>query len=112
MADKSEISSKVLIETPVSNLNPSVLEELGMFLNIRMPLKDIRTLAGKLGYSFQRVLNFEREHNPTVSVLEDWWTSYGKNGKEKTVSELVAKLKEMKRDDAVDFLKPHEFTGI
>jgi hypothetical protein len=111
MVDKSEMCSKVCVENLASNLKPNVLDELGMYLNPRMPLKDYRTLAGKLGYSFMRVRNFEREHSPTVSLLEDWWTSYGKKGEAKTVAELIKKLEEMKRDDAASLLKPYEFIG-
>lgn len=104
-------SSKVTVQTLISNLKPNVLDELGMYLNPRMPLKDFRTLAGKMGYTFMRVRNFERESNPTVSLLEDWWTSFGKKGESKTVGDLIKYLEEMRRDDAVDLLKPFEFTG-
>ncbi|XP_031553377.1 mucosa-associated lymphoid tissue lymphoma translocation protein 1-like [Actinia tenebrosa] len=111
MADKSKTSSKLLVKTPLSNLNPNVLEELGMFLNPRLISKDVRTLSGKLGYSLRRVQNFERERNPTACMLEDWSTCY-EEGQEKTVSELLVKLEEMKRHDAVDFLKPYEFSEV
>lgn len=103
--------SKVCVENLASNLKPNTLDELAMYLNPRMPLKDYKTLAGKLGYSFLRVRNFERDHNPTISLLEDWWTSYSKKGEAKTVSELIKILEEMKRDDAASLLRPYEFIG-
>lgn len=111
MAAKSQMCSKVCVENLASNLKPNILDELAMYLNPRMPLKDYKTLAGKLGYSFLRVRNFERDHNPTISLLEDWWTSYSKKGEAKTVSELIKILEEMKRDDAASLLRPYEFIG-
>lgn len=103
--------SKVTVKTLVCKLKPDVLQELGMYLNPYMPLKDYRSLAGKLGYTFMRVVNFERERNPTIALLEDWWTSFNNKNEPKTVSELMQVLEEMRRDDAVDLLKPYEYTG-
>lgn len=88
-----------------------VLETLGMKLNPRLPRKDFRTLAGKMKYTYERIRNFEREKNPTLSVLSDWWTEAGKRGEVKTVTELIEILAQMSRDDAVMLLREHEFSS-
>ena len=99
------------VPTLLNGLSMDVLEKLGMKLNPRHPLKDFRYLAGKMKYNYEMVRNFERQKNPTISLLEDWFMSHTRNGERKTVTHLIELLKDMKRDDAVDILKPVEFTG-
>ena len=99
------------VPTLASSLNMEVLEKLGMKLNPRHPMKDFRYLAGKMNYNFERVRNFERERNPTIALIADWYTSNADDGEAKTVTQLIDLLKKMKRDDAVDLLRDHEFTG-
>ena len=99
------------VPTLVSTLSMDVLERLGMKLNPRHPMKDFRYLAGLMNYTYEMVRNFERQRNPTVSLLSEWNMSHAANGEAKTVSDLIELLKEMKRDDTVEILKPVEFTG-
>ena len=99
------------VPTLASRLDMDVLETLGMKLNPRLPRKDFRTLAGKMKYTYERIRNFEREKNPTLSVLSDWWTEAGKRGEVKTVTELIEILAQMSRDDAVMLLREHEFSS-
>ena len=91
----------------VSSLDGEVLERLSMKLNPRMLLKDYQSLAGRLKYTYEYIRNFDRERNPTLALLQHWWSS--KRGKEKTVSVLIEHLSEMERDDCVDLLRPYEF---
>lgn len=88
-----------------------ILEKLGMKLNPRHPMKDFRYLAGKMNYNYESVRNFERQKNPTVFLLGEWWMSCERNGEVKTVTHLIELLKDMGRDDAVEILRPVEFTG-
>lgn len=85
----------------VSSLDYHIMEELSILLNHKMPRKDWRSLAGRLGYNVVRIRNFERTENPTIELLSDWGTS---NEREKTVSSLIGYLTEMDRDDAVRVL--------
>ena len=110
MANASH-GSKVRIPTPIINLNYEVLEKLGMKLNYRMPLKDFRTLAGKMKFTYEVVKNLERQPNPTAALLVRWSQSQAKLGEEKNVTELIEMLNQMGRDDAVDLMTAHEFTG-
>lgn len=91
----------------VSSLDGEVLERLSMKLNPRMLLKDYQSLAGRLKYTYEYIRNFDRERNPTLALLQHWWSS--KRGKEKTVTVLIEHLSEMERDDCVDLLRPYEF---
>lgn len=99
------------VPTLMSSVSMEILEKLGMKLNPRHPLKDFRYLAGKMKYNYESVRNFERQKNPTIFLLSEWWTSSAQNGEMKTVSHLIHFLKEMRRDDAVEILRPVEFTG-
>ena len=91
----------------VSSLDGEVLERLSMKLNPRMLLKDYQSLAGRLKYTYEYIRNFDRERDPTLALLQHWWSS--KRGKEKTVTVLIEQLSEMERDDCVDLLRPYEF---
>jgi hypothetical protein len=93
----------------VSSLDGEVLERLSMKLNPRMLLKDYQSLAGRLKYTYEFIRNFARERDPTLALLQHWWSS--KRGKEKTVSVLIDFLSDMERDDCVDLLRPYEFYG-
>lgn len=99
------------VSTLMSCLSMDILEQLGMKLNPRHPMKDFRFLAGKMNYNYESVRNFERQKNPTVSLLYEWWMSSERNGEVKTVTHLIELLKSMGRDDAVNILRPVEFTG-
>ena len=100
-----------VVPTLMSSLSMDVLEKLGMKLNPRHPLKDFRYLAGKMNYTYESVRNFERQKNPTVFLLSEWWMSSAEKGEQKTVTNLIEYLQEMRRDDAVELLRPVEFTG-
>lgn len=91
----------------VSSLDGEVLERLSMKLNPRMLMKDYQSLAGRLKYTYEYIRNFARERDPTLTLLQHWWSS--KRGKEKTVSVLIEHLSDMERDDAVDLLRPYEY---
>ena len=91
----------------VSSLDGEVLERLSMKLNPRMLLKDYQSLAGRLKYTYEFIRNFARERDPTLALLQHWWSS--KRGKEKTVTVLIELLSDMERDDCVDLLRPYEF---
>ena len=99
------------VPTLVSSLSMDVLERLGMKLNPRHLMKDFRYLAGKMNYNYEMVRNIERQRNPTIFLLNDWFMTHARNGEPKTVTDLIELLKDMQRDDAVDLLKPVEFTG-
>ena len=99
------------VQTLVRCLSMDVLEKLAIKLNPRHPLKDFRYLAGKMGYNYEMVKNIERQKNPTTYLVSDWDMTHATNGESKTVSDLIEFLKEMKRDDAVEILRPFEFTG-
>ena len=107
--------SSVKVPTLVKNLHFDVLERLGMKMNYRMPMKDFRTLAGKMKYTYEAVKNFERHANPTAALLMQWSHSgsrgRGKVGEEKTVTDLIQLLSLMGREDAVDLMSQYEFTG-
>ncbi|XP_046859953.1 uncharacterized protein LOC124453229 isoform X2 [Xenia sp. Carnegie-2017] len=88
-------------------LDGDVLEKLSMKLNPRMLMKDYQSLAGRFKYTYDYILNFARERDPTLALLNHWWTA--KRGKEKTVSVLIEHLSAMERDDCVELLQPYEF---
>ncbi len=93
----------------VKDLQPDVLKELSLLLNPDMVVsKDWRSLASKFNMKYQHILNYERKSDPTAAVLNDWWSGPG----DKTVTVLISMLRSMKRIDAVNLLKPHEFTGM
>ena len=80
-----------------------------MKLNPRMLLKDYQSLAGRLKYTYEFIRNFARERDPTLALLQHWWSS--SRGKEKTVTVLIEHLSDMQRDDCVDLLRPYEFSS-
>jgi hypothetical protein len=91
----------------VSSLDGEVLEGLSMKLNPRMLMKDYKYLAARLKYTYECIQNFARERNPTLALLQHWWSS--RRGKEMTVTVLIELLSDMERDDCVDLLRPYEF---
>ena len=99
------------VPTLISSLRMDVLEKLGMKLNPRHSMKDFRYLAGLMNYTYDMVRNIELHKNPTIHLLSEWSMSHAKNGVAKTVTDLIELLKDMKRDDVVEILKPVEFTG-
>ena len=99
------------VPTLVGTLSMDILERLGMKLNPRHPMKDFRYLAGLMNYTYEMVRNLERQRNPTIYLLSEWNMAYATNGEARTVSDLIDFLKEMKRDDVVEILKPVEYTG-
>lgn len=101
----------VRVPTLMTSLSMDILEKLSMKLNPRHPLKDFRYLAGKMGYTYERVRNLEYQKNPTVALLGEWMMSGADQGEAKTVTDLIELLKGMRRDDAVELLRPVEFTG-
>lgn len=107
-ANKADL---VRVPTLMTSLSMDILEKLGMKLNPRHPLKDFRYLAGKMGYTYERVKNLEYQKNPTVALLGEWMMSGADAGEAKTVTDLIGLLKGMRRDDAVELLRPVEFTG-
>ena len=112
VTDENMATNKTnVVPTLMSGLSMDVLEKLGMKLNPRHPLKDFRYLAGKMNYTYESVRNFERQKNPTAFLLSEWWMSNAEKGEQKTVTDLIKYLQEMKRDDAVELLRPVEFTG-
>ena len=101
----------VRVPTLVRYLRMDVLEELSFKLNPRHNMKDFRYLAGLMNYNYGMVKNLERQKNPTTYLLSEWDMSHAANGEAKTVGDLIELLKQMKRDDAVEILRPFEFTG-
>ncbi|XP_028399837.1 uncharacterized protein LOC114523172 isoform X2 [Dendronephthya gigantea] len=91
----------------VSSLDGEILERLSMKLNPRMLMKDYQSLAGRFKYTYEYIRNFARERDPTLALLQHWWSS--KRGREKTVTVLIEHLSDMERDDCVDLLRPYEF---
>ncbi|KAK2568420.1 hypothetical protein P5673_007452 [Acropora cervicornis] len=99
------------VPTPLRCLKMNVLEELSRKLNPRHNTKDFRYLAGLMNYTYEMVKNLEREKNPTAYLVSEWAMCHASGGEPKTVGDLLELLKEMRRDDAVEILKPFEFTG-
>ena len=86
-----------------------VLRQLAMHLNPRTELgNDWTGMAGCLGYKYLAIQNHEREKNPTLSVLSEWWRQEG----DKTVTKLISVLKEIGHNLAAQLLEPHEFCGM
>ncbi|XP_068704662.1 mucosa-associated lymphoid tissue lymphoma translocation protein 1 homolog [Montipora capricornis] len=102
----------VRVPTLVRYLRMDVLEELSFKLNPRHNMKDFRYLAGLMNYNYGMVKNLERQKNPTTYLLSEWDMSHAANGEAKTVGDLIELLKQMKRDDAVEILRPFEFTDV
>ncbi len=93
----------------VKDLSPLTLRELSQCLNPELLVAaNWRSLAGHLGFSITNILNFEREKDPTLSVLQEWWTT---GREEKTVRHLLDILQSMERYDCKRLLEPYEFTG-
>ena len=99
------------VPTPLRCLKMNVLEELSRKLNPRHNTKDFRYLAGLMNYTYEMVKNLEREKNPTAYLVSEWAMCHASGGEPKTVGDLLELLKEMRRDDAIEILKPFEFTG-
>eukprot|EP00794_Sanderia_malayensis_P012482 gene12482-13765_t len=68
---------------------------------------DWQSMAGRMGFKYGEVLNFNRRSDPTSAVLRQWSED---QGSEATVTELMKILRDIKRNDAVALLKKHEFT--
>ncbi len=93
----------------VKDLSAGTLHDLSQLLNPDvMVAENWRSLAGHLGFSITNILNFERERDPTLSVLQEWWTT---GREEKTVRHLLDILQSMERYDCKRLLEPYEFTG-
>lgn len=93
-------------KTLSTNLPHDVIEELCLILNPSLPLKDYRSLAGKMGLRYIYVKNLDRAENPTEKLLQHWWSEEGS----KTVTDLIELLMQIERHDAIDLLRPHEYT--
>lgn len=100
------------VPTPLRCLKMNVLEELSRKLNPRHNTKDFRYLAGLMNYTYEMVKNLEREKNPTAYLVSEWAMCHASGGEPKTVGDLLELLKEMRRDDAIEILKPFEFTEV
>ena len=103
-------TAKMRVKRRVEDLDMKVLKDLSMLLNPRMMCgEDWRNLAGKFGMKYVQILNIdERERNPSLAVLKDWWAEPG----DRTVSVLLAMLTDMKRADCVRLLEPFEYYGM
>lgn len=99
-----------MIKRRVEDLDVAILKQLSMHLNPRMMCGgDWRNLAGHFGMRYMQIVNIdEREKNPTLAILKDWWTEGG----DRSVSALVRLMKEMKRADCVRLLEPFEYYGM
>ena len=85
----------------VRELPSHIFMELGKLLNPKS-FNNWITLAGRLGFNNSDVKNFEIfPEDATQRTLEEW----GQRD-ESTVAVLINVLKEMKRDDCVEILKP------
>ncbi|XP_066916691.1 uncharacterized protein [Clytia hemisphaerica] len=94
--------------THVSDLPHDIIEEISCCLNPRLLRKDYRSLAGKMGMTHRQVKNIDSKQNPTEELINLWVTGPGS----KTVTDLMGKLKEIERHDAIRILQEHEFTVI
>ena len=93
----------------VRDLPQPVLKTLSMHLNPRMIVGgDWMSLAGEFGKNYMEIRNFELAPDPTMAVLEDWWSDVG----DKTVSRLMDIMKKIKRFDVFKILEPCEFYGM
>lgn len=90
-------------KTLIRHLPGDVYENLGRLLNPKS-FNNWVTLAGRLGFNNSDVKNFEiHPDEATQTVLTEWGQREGS-----TVDVLIDVLKEMKRDDCVEVLKPWE----
>eukprot|EP00794_Sanderia_malayensis_P017080 gene17080-18801_t len=96
------------MNTNVSDVDPCIWKQLSTLLNPRMVVGgDWTSMAGKMGFKYQDILNFDRERDPTAAVLHEWSIEKGLYA---TVSELILILRNVQRNDAVELLKEHELT--
>ena len=90
-------------KTLVRDLPSHIYIELGRFLNPKS-LNNWIILAGRLGFNDSDVKNFDTyPDQATQRVLDEWGQR-----EDSTVNALICELKEMKRDDCVQVLKPWE----
>ncbi len=90
----------------VSELDHAVLKKFSILMNPRMVVgSDWMSMAGAFGLTYQEILNYDRQIDPTLAVLKDWWAEDG----DRTVTALIKILESIKRFDAVKLLRPHEF---
>ena len=83
------------------DIDGTYAEELGSILNPDS-LSNWSVLAGKLGFTQIAIKNFQLSPTKaTQEMLSDWGTSNSA-----TVFRLYSILKEMRRDDAAEVLKP------
>ena len=75
-------------------------EDICLYLNVKNPGKDYKTLAGKMGYTVQEVRKFEFKENPADALLSNWETKSGN-----TVDKLIEILKSMGNDVAAEKLE-------
>ena len=63
--------------------------------------RDWKTLADKMGYSYQKILFFESctDRGPVYHLIRDY------ESEEKTVRDLFKLLKEMRREDLIEELQ-------
>ena len=65
---------QLIVKTMSRDLRHDVIEELCLILNPSLPLKDYRSLAGKMGLKYIYVKNLDRVENPTEKLLQHWWS--------------------------------------
>ena len=92
---------------PFSELPHYVVEELCMCLNPPLMRKDYRSLAGKMGFTHKQVKNIDTKSNPTEELLAIWASGKGS----KNVTDLIELLTAIKRYDAIEMLKEHEYNS-
>lgn len=92
----------------VKDLPVKVLKKLSVHLNPSMIVGgDWKSMAGEFGMTYSEILNYDRQPDPTMYVLAEWW----QEGGDKTVTELLSVLRKIKREDTVRLLSPHENYG-
>ena len=84
----------------IEELNINVYQDICRKLNIPIPGRDYKTLAGELHYNTEKVKEFELKENPAGAVLSHWGTKSGN-----TVDKLIGILKRMGNDMVAEKLE-------
>lgn len=88
---------------PLTALNVSVRNKLGLFLNPKNTVAaDWMAVAEAMGYTYLEIQNFERTRSPTRTILDDWQAK----STDATVGKLLSILTEVERHDIVEDLRP------
>ena len=84
----------------LDQLRANTYDRLCQALNVSIPGKDYRALAGEMGYTKKDVDNFNLKEDAARALLNDWGTKAGNN-----VGKLIEMLSKFGRDDIVEYLE-------